>query len=337
MFTLITSDPPPTEVLRATFVPFLPDGRCALIEDGGPRLPSGEVRPGEDYLLDTVLRVPLETAGFRYQRVRPFGLDGGHLYAWIEGGPYHGARRHVSAELSYQAPEVAASRLRAAGQPELADAVLAAARSYQSQGEQEFYADALRTLERGYLRADTVQAGSGFGGDDLAWRQARRHITEAITGDGSFLDVGCANGLLMESVVAWCAEDGHAIEPYGIDLGPRLVELARDRLPRWADRIWMGNAISWRPPGGMRFDYVHVLLDTVPARRRADLIRHHLAHTVRSGTGRLLVSNYVADPAAGVPSAAEILRSLGFSPHGETSGDQRPGRPAARTAWLAHA
>lgn len=334
MFTLINGDPPPAEVRTVTFVPFLPDGRCVLIEGDVPRLPAGEVRPGEDYLLDTVLRVPLETAGFRYQRVRPFALDGDHLYAWIEGGPYHGARRHVSAELSYQPAEVAAARLRAADKPVLADAVLAAATSYQTQGEHEFYADTLRTLERGYLRGGTAFEGSGFGGDELAWRRARRHITEPITGDGSFLDVGCANGLLMESVVAWCAEDGRVMEPYGIDLAPRLVELARDRLPRWADRIWEGNAITWRPPHGLRFDYVHVLLDTVPALRRADLIRHHLAHTVRAATGRLLVSHYSADPAAGVLSAAGILRSLGFGPLGETSGDHRPGRPAAPTAWL---
>jgi hypothetical protein len=89
MFRLIGTDPPAGQVRRITFVPFLADGRCVLIEDpGGPALPAGEVQDGEDYLLDTVLRVPLQTAGFRYQRFRPFGLDGDHLYAWIEGGPY---------------------------------------------------------------------------------------------------------------------------------------------------------------------------------------------------------------------------------------------------------
>jgi hypothetical protein len=35
-------------------------------EPDGPALPSGEVLDGEDYRLDTVLRVPLQTAGFRY-------------------------------------------------------------------------------------------------------------------------------------------------------------------------------------------------------------------------------------------------------------------------------
>ncbi len=128
MFQLIRTDPPADQVRRITFVPFLADGRCVLIEDpGGPALPVGEVRDGEDYLLSTVLRVPLETAGFRYQRFHPFGLDRDHLYAWIEGGPYTGSRPHRSAVLSFVPAEEAADRLRARGELVLAAAVRAAA------------------------------------------------------------------------------------------------------------------------------------------------------------------------------------------------------------------
>jgi hypothetical protein len=55
-------------VRRLTFVPFLADGRCALLPAGdGLALPSGEVLAGEDPILDTGLRVPLVTAGFRRQ------------------------------------------------------------------------------------------------------------------------------------------------------------------------------------------------------------------------------------------------------------------------------
>jgi 2-polyprenyl-3-methyl-5-hydroxy-6-metoxy-1,4-benzoquinol methylase len=335
VFTLIKDDPPAEQVRQVTFVPFLADGRCVLIERAeGPALPAGEVLAGEDYLIDTVLRVPLEEAGFRYQHVRPFGIDGGHLYAWIEGAPYRGDRPHAKAELSFCAAEQAASRLRAGGQPVLAAAVTAAAASYRALDDQLFYADTVRTLERSYLRSQTLQQGSGFGGDERAWRQARYHITEAITADGTFLDVGCANGLLMESVAAWCAERGLAVEPYGIDLAPGLVQLARRRLPHWADRIWAGNAIDWMPPHGQRFDYVHVLLDCVPPRRRADLIRHHLASTIRPGTGRLLVSDYGPAAAAGLPAAARALRSLGVACNGQTSGGERPGRLPAPTAWI---
>jgi hypothetical protein len=109
---LIRSDPPADQVRRITFVPFLPDGRCVLVEGpAGPGLPSGEVCEGEDYVLDTVLRVPLETAGFRYQRFRPFGQAGHHLYAWIEGAPYAGDRPHASAVLTATAAEEAATSL----------------------------------------------------------------------------------------------------------------------------------------------------------------------------------------------------------------------------------
>jgi hypothetical protein len=245
MFELIDADPPAARVRRITFVPFLSDGRVVLIAGpGGPALPSGEVADGEDYVLDTVLRVPMETAGFRYQRFHPFGLDGEHLYAWIEGAPYTGSKPHRSVPLSFLHAQDAAERV---GDPALATAIRAAARSYRSLSEQDFHADNRRTLEPAYLRGTTPQQGSGFGGGPGEWRQARRHITEAVDNDGTFLDVGCANGLLMESVAAWCAEHGLDVEPYGVDISPKLAELARRRLPRWADRIR-----ATPPTGGRR-------------------------------------------------------------------------------------
>ncbi|MGN6791370.1 MAG: hypothetical protein ACTHJW_03170 [Streptosporangiaceae bacterium] len=123
------------------------------------------------------------------------------------------------------------------------------------------------------------------------------------------------------------------IEPYGLDLAPGLVALARQRLPQWAGRIWAGNAIDWIPPGGIRFDYVHLLLDCVPPGRRGDLIRHHVAETVRPG-GRLLVSDYAADPSIGAPAAAKTLRDLGYIPAGESSGGANKSRPPTPTVWL---
>jgi len=334
-FRLIPTDPPADQVKQITFVPFLSDGRCALmVGSGGMRLPSGEVLDGEDYLIDTVLRVPLETAGFRYQRFHPFAISGTHLYAWIEGAPYTGRRPHATAKLRLLPPEQASALLDAAGRPALATVVTAAARSYLTLDEPTYYADNMRTLERSYLRGRTPQEGSGFGGNEIEWRMARHHISEGIGAGGTFLDVGCANGLLMESIAAWCSERDVRVEPYGVDYAPGLVDLARRRLPQWADRIWLGNAIDWIPPDGRRFDYVHILLDCVPRARSADLIRHHLQRTVRRGGGRLLVSDYAADVRHGALSAAHTLAALGFECCGESAGDARSGRRGARTAWL---
>src|SRR5215471_8170370 len=218
-------------------------------------------------------------------------------------------------------PEQASALLDAAGRPDLAAVVTAAARSYLTLDEPTYYADNMRTLERSYLRGRTPQEGSGFGGNEIEWRMARHHISEGIGAGGTFLDVGCANGLLMESIAAWCSERDVRVEPYGVDYAPGLVDLARRRLPRWADRIWLGNAIDWIPPDGRRFDYVHILLDCVPRARSADLIRHHLQRTVRRGGGRLLVSDYAADVRHCALSAAHTLAALGFECCGESAGD----------------
>jgi hypothetical protein len=111
-------------------------------------------------------------------------------------------------------------------------------------------------FERAYLGGADPRAQSGFHGSAERWEAARRPIVEAIDHSGTFLDIGCANGLLMESVVEWSA---HSVEPYGIDFATGLVELARTRLPQWADRIWVADARTGKPP--FRFDFVHARLD----------------------------------------------------------------------------
>src|SRR5579864_5168285 len=55
------------------------------------------------------------------------------------------------------------------------------------------------------------------------------------------------HGLLLECAVQWLAEDGVTIDPYGLEILPELAALARQRLPHWADRIIIGNALDWMP------------------------------------------------------------------------------------------
>jgi trans-aconitate methyltransferase len=121
------------------------------------------------------------------------------------------------------------------------------------------------------------------GGDEARWEAGRRPIVEAIDRDGSFLDVGCASGHLLECLVTWSP---HRIELFGLELAPRLTELAWRRLPQWADRIYVGNALTWEPP--QRFDFVRTELVYVPVDRRADYVHRLLSAVVAPG-GRMIV------------------------------------------------
>ena len=172
-----------------------------------------------------------------------------------------------------------------------------------------------------YLAGDNPRAQSGHSGDATRWEGARRLILDAADRDGSLLDIGCANGHLMESLHTWAAEDGIRLEPWGIDISSELVALARERLPQWRDRIFVGNAVDWRPP--RRFAFVRTGVDYVPSHRRPDYLRHLLVDVVQPG-GRLIVG--VFNEETGHAALQTAASSWGFDvagraerPHPDTN------------------
>lgn len=88
---------------------------------------------------------------------------------------------------------------------------------------------------------------SGFSGGAVRWRQEREPLLEALNADGSFLDVGCASGYLLECLTTWAQEPGFWLEPYGLNLGAGLIELARTRQARLANHFFEGSAWDWEP------------------------------------------------------------------------------------------
>jgi SAM-dependent methyltransferase len=196
-----------------------------------------------------------------------------------------------------------------------------------------WYDETLATIEPMYLAGSDPRAQSGFRGDDARWERARRVIVTPMDRDGSFLDIGCANGLLMESVGAWAREDGHQIEPYGLDLSERLAALARRRCPEWQERIFVGNAIDWVPP--MRFNFVRTELVYVPPESRAGFVERILREWLEPG-GRLIVCAY-GSSREGRPRAediATVLRAAGFRVAGEAEAADSNGVVFSRIAWL---
>jgi SAM-dependent methyltransferase len=197
---------------------------------------------------------------------------------------------------------------------------LAEAHSRGTIDDEEWFRGMAALFEGAYLEGDNPRAQSGFGGDEARWEAGRQPITEAIDRPGTFLDVGCASGHLMESVVHWSP---HRVEPYGLELVPALADLARSRLPHWADRIFVGNALSWEPP--RRFDFVRTELVYVPESRQPDLLERLLADVMAPG-GRLIVCGY-GSPRSGVPAhpVRELVRAHGFAPELEYAAEAPEG------------
>lgn len=150
-----------------------------------------------------------------------------------------------------------------------------------------------------YLAATSLYAQAGHGGDAMSWEASRGFVADALSRSGTFLDVGCASGVMMESVVQWGAVKNLIIEPYGLDIVAVFVERTRLRLPQWADRIYEGNVRTWTPPDG-RFDYVLIRPVYAPAQCRIEMVRHVLDSIVKPD-GRLIVL-----------AGSEEVQSVGF-------------------------
>lgn len=140
--------------------------------------------------------------------------------------------------------------------------------------------DAMSAMVTGpYLDAETPWAGSGKSGTQQDWEYSRSHIAHAIDRPGSFLDVGCANGYMLECLPRWST---HELDLFGLDISPDLVARAGERVPHLADHLFVGNALTWQ--SGVRFDFARTNLDYVPAHRKRQLVENLL-----SQAGRLIV------------------------------------------------
>jgi SAM-dependent methyltransferase len=186
-------------------------------------------------------------------------------------------------------------------------------------------------IKPAYLIAKNPYAQAGHGGDATTWEASRGFIAEACHRSGTFLDVGCASGILMESVQRWGAAKNLSIEPYGIDIVPEFADRARRRLPDWADRIYVGNIRTWQPPGD-RFDFVLLRPDYAPPGRRGDMVGHVIDHVLKPG-GRLIF--FVGTEEVELRSVEESITEHGFVVHGRVEiPHPRDSRVVRRLFWI---
>lgn len=172
------------------------------------------------------------------------------------------------------------------------------------------FIDRVRFLEGAYLAETDPILQSGFHGGPERWRAERGPILHAIDRDGDLLDVGCANGHLLDCLVRWGAERGRRITPFGLDFNARLIEAAIARTGAPPSHFFRANAWDWRPP--RRFRFLYVLIDCVPPDFEAELVKQLLDRAVEPG-GRLIVGEYGSRSQQRPPrDLAELLGSYGF-------------------------
>jgi len=184
-------------------------------------------------------------------------------------------------------------------------------------------------LEEAYLSSDDPIEQSGFHGGASRWRAEREPILQPVSEGGSFLDIGCANGYLLECLVRWVGDRGIQLEPYGVDIGPRLIAAARLRLPGFAANFWVADASDWQPP--RRFRYVYTLADCVPESSLREYVFRLLKRAVEPG-GRLIVGSYGSRSRAEPPlEIAALIESFGL----KVAGRAYAGDPVVTAfAWV---
>ena len=163
-----------------------------------------------------------------------------------------------------------------------------------------------------YLAADNPRAQSGHGGDNAQYRYTRMMVLEAIHKSGTFIDVGCANGHLIESLDKWLNGSGLRVEFYGLDISAELLQLAKQRLPQWHERFFLGNALYWTPQEKVDFVYLSGLEYMPLARQKAFL--DHLFGTYVAHSGRFILGPVAEE--RNRREFEEMLQTWGYKPSG---------------------
>jgi SAM-dependent methyltransferase len=187
----------------------------------------------------------------------------------------------------------------------------------------------LAELETRYLSGRDPLRQSGFSGGLRRWRAERSPILDAMPVSGELLDVGCANGYLLECLVEWAAARALTLVPFGVDISAPLIALAQERLPQSREHFFVANALGWLPP--RRFHYVYAVCDCVPLAQFGAFVGHLLSHVV-APQGRLIIGAYGSRRRHEKPlRVEELLARLGHA----VVGCSAAGQPeTARFAWI---
>ena len=108
-----------------------------------------------------------------------------------------------------------------------------------------------------------------------------------------------------------CSSDlrGHELVPYGVDIGPGLVQLATERNRGHEHNFVVANAWNWEP--NRQWDFVYSMLDLSPTDMYCEWINRLLS--LVAPNGRLILGAYGSLSRGVVPEKpGDTIRACGL-------------------------
>jgi len=140
--------------------------------------------------------------------------------------------------------------------------------------------------------------GSGVESDHFdTWKNIRFPIVQAINKNGSFLDVGCANGFLLRCLKEW---SNYKLELYGVDSNLDRIRSAKELFAHQPERFIMCNICS---PNDLRqygflanFDFVYWnVWDNLEFKDNREINIFFKLYGMVSKNGRIILGFYDSD------------------------------------------
>ncbi len=164
---------------------------------------------------------------------------------------------------------------------------------------------------KGLLERSHFYDGSELFNAEGAWKEwarGRNFIASAIDKDGSLLDFGSANGLLLKSIQEWT---DHKIDPYGLDTDDQAIRDAKELFPEQETHFATPDELKQRKNFPRDFDFVYWNVWDNYEIKPDDKLFQQLMSGTKSG-GRFILGFY--DAKEKNEKKIQELIALGFQP-----------------------
>lgn len=125
-------------------------------------------------------------------------------------------------------------------------------------------------------------------GSKEMWRLAREVILEGVHKDGTFLDIGCANGVLARDLCVWAKERNINLIPFGIDIDKELIKECKRKLPKFKMNFIVAHRCKFKP--NMKFTFICTYFSPKNWWKRDEFLKSCL-EMLEPG-GRLILTRY---------------------------------------------